>query len=787
MSETSTEPDVPQPRKAFAAFRQRPLIEQLLVAAITIVSIALTFWTLVYTYVRPIVRTKFAVLFFGVAIFLYYLTQALERVENPTDASARTRLTSWMSERQFGLFRRIDAGICVILSIAALTAGYYTYQDYMRLSQDAIVFGFNTTDLYVGFVVIVLTIDATRRAYGLSISLVALASVLYALFGESMPGFLSHPGFSKTDIVTFGAMRISGAFSFIMEVGATWVAVFIMFAGLARAYGALDFILGLGEKIGNNLRSGVVHIAVISSMAMGSITGSAAANTATTGSFTIPMMKRQGVRDDYAAAIESVASSGGQIMPPVMGVAAFLMANIIGVPYARIVQAALIPAVLFYFSTGIAVQFAVLRFGWTTDQVNEGGLLGSLFSLKTMTSVFYFVLAGATFYFLRMEGGLVLLTAAATGLVLAIARVLQATLVSRTDESIISEFFGAARVFFSGAHFGIPMGVLLVTLVVQRLSPMAAGLYTIIALVGTMVIRDQALILDDWVRGSAANTEDNPGASEQYSSYLEEAVYTYLLTMYTTAKGFKDGALDMTPLVGVLAAMGIIISMFTQTGLTSEISVRMVSLGGGVLLVVLLLAMITSILFGLGMPTPAAYILVATLLTSPLKELGVTVITAHLFVFYFAMLSAITPPVAVAVAVGSRIADSGFMTSAKQALRIGAAGFLIPFALVVNDSLVNWSLTATPIATFAVFIGVVALTATTIGYDGWNVLKLPQRFVYLVLSFTAMYAPALGYALGDSLTTMVQLAAAVLALGGFSLSYMSQLPTTGASATGGKD
>jgi TRAP-type uncharacterized transport system fused permease subunit len=204
----------------------------------------------------------------------------------------------------------------------------------------------------------------------------------------------------------------------------------------------------------------------------------------------------------------------------------------------------------------------------------------------------------------------------------------------------------------------------------------------------------------------------------------------------------------------------------------------MVALGGGVLVVVLLLAMITSILFGLGMPTPAAYILVATLLTAPLQELGVTEITAHLFVFYFAMLSAITPPVAVAVAVGSRIANSGFMTSAKQALRIGAAGFLIPFALVANDSLVNWSWTATPVATFAVFAGVLALTATTIGYNGRNVLSLPQRFAYLVLAFAAMYAPATSVVIGNSMATMVQVAAAILTLGSLGLAHLNRSPAT---------
>jgi len=763
MTEPTTEAD--GPRAAITAFRERPVPQQVLSAVITVMAVLLTLGTIFFAYDRPIVRTKFAVAFFGVGVCLYYLSQALTLLEDPTDDDARTALTGWLNDTQYRIVRRIDTVVCLVSALAGLATGGYVYAEYFRLSEQAIVFGFNTTDLYVGMVVVALTIDATRRAYGWSISLVALASVLYALLGSSMPGFLAHPGFSLRDVVTFGAVRISGAFSFIMEVGATWVAIFIMFAGLARAYGALDFILGLGQRAGSHLRTGVVHVAVLSSMAMGSITGSAAANTATTGSFTIPMMQRQGVRDDFAAAIESVASSGGQIMPPVMGVAAFLMADIIGISYVEVIRAALIPAVLFYFSAGIAVHFAVLRYGWTSQETNDGSLLASLFSARTLSMVSYFALLGATFYALRMVLSLGLLSAAgATAGVLLVARFLQAVALGTPDESAGAEFVGSLRRFFDGGHFGIPMAVLLYTLVVMRLSPMSAGLYTVISMVLTMFLRD-AVILIEQSRDESEGTDDGFDAGT-----------AFVRTGYTTFRGFKRGALDMAPLVGVLAAMGVIIAMLTQTGLTSEISVRMVALGGGVLVVVLLLAMVTSILFGLGMPTPAAYILVATLLTTPLQELGVPEITAHLFVFYFAMLSAITPPVAVAVAVGSRIADSDFMVSAKQALRIGAAGFLIPFAMVANDGIVNWTLTGTPVAAFAVFVGVIALTAVTIGYDGRNVLGLPHRLAYLVLSVTALYGPALGPVVGANVAMMAQVVAAVLALAGLGLAHLGRTP-----------
>lgn len=766
MGETKASPEAASPRQTLTEFRGRPTFEQILVALITVIGIGLTMGTVYYAWARPIVRNKFAVIFFGVGVALYYLSKTLDRIETPIDEAERSNLTSRLSDRQFWQFQVVDAAICLISAVTAAIAGGYVAYHFFRLSRRAIVFGFNNTDLYIGLIIVALTIDATRRAYGWAIALVTVVSIAYALLGESLPGFFAHSGFQLRDVATYGAVRIKGAFSFIMAVGATWVAIFIMFAGLARAYGALDFILGIGQKIGQNLRSGVVHVAIISSMAMGSITGSATANTATTGSFTIPMMKRQGVRKDYAAAIESVASSGGQIMPPVMGVAAFLMATIVGVPYVRIIQAALIPALLFYFSVGIAVQFAVLRYGWTTERENEGSIVRSLFSVQAASKMFYLLLLVSSFYAARTVGGLSLLTAGgiATMTLLAV-RFLQAVAFGRSDETAVGEFIGAMSKFFEGGHFGIPMAVLLYTLVIMQLSPLAAGLYMILSMIATMIIRDQ------FMYEPIAETN---GA--EAGSLLEERAATLGRTLFTTLKGFKRGALDMAPLVGVLAAIGVITAMVTETGLTGKISTRMVALAGGVLVVALLLAMITSILFGLGMPTPAAYILVATLLTQPLQDLGVATITSHLFVFYFAMLSAITPPVAVGVAVGSNIADSGFMITAKQALRIGAAGFLIPFALVTNNSLITWTLTGTPISTYAVLVGVVALTAVTIGHDGQHKLGTPRRLVYLALSLLALFAPALGGYVGSSTIMGLQIGGATLALLGLGRTHIERIP-----------
>ncbi|WP_332900168.1 MULTISPECIES: TRAP transporter permease [unclassified Haladaptatus] len=648
--------------------------ERLLSSAIYLIGVVLTIYTFYYAFDRPFVRVRHSNIFLGAGVALFYLYETKKHVFGTDDFKAYRDRDIDHDGSLTGRLRSIigpyDGYLTLVSAALAVVLAAYIEFNFERLQFDAPVLGYSEVDFIVGALIVVLVSDATRRAYGFAITSVVIAAIGYAMAGPWLPGFLGHTGMNWQDVARFGAVGLSGTYGFILGVGTTWVAVFIMFAGMAKTYGALDYILDVGTELGNKLRSGVVQVAVISSMAMGSITGSAAANTATTGSFTIPMMKRQGVRSDFAAAIESVASSGGQMMPPVMGVAAFIMADILQVPYVRILQAGILPALLFYFSVGIAVQFAVLKYGWTTEKSGE------------------------------------------------------------FDRSILRK----------GAHFAVPMVVLIYTLVVLRLTPLSAGLYTSVTMVVTMFVRDLL------VGGPSVDT--------------------LVDTTRKTFEGFRDGAVDMAPLVGVLASMGVIISMLTQTGLAQKISIRMVGLAGGVLISVLLMAMVLSILFGLGMPTPAAYILVVILVAPGIIQIGVPEITAHLFVFYFAMLSAITPPVAVAVAVGSRIADSNFLQTGMQAMRIGAPGFFIPFAFVTNPSLIFWSFPATPLHAIIVFIGVVALVAATTGYDGRHDLGFPHRGAYLALSVITLYAPM----------TLVQIGAGALAFAGLTLAHLDRLP-----------
>jgi TRAP transporter 4TM/12TM fusion protein len=629
--------------------------EKLLSAILYFLGVLLVLYTLYYAFTLQQTRKEFANIFLGISLVIFYLTKIVESdnrpgVELSSQASSTIHASSIESViTKLSLSQRISDNISILYGVFALISivcSFYIAIEFARLRDLAYIHGFSLFDYIIGILLIIVVTDATKRAYGWGVTSVVLMSLGYAFAGPQLPGVFAHSGFSVKQVIEMSSIGLNGVYSFILEVGVTWVAVFIFFAGMARAYGLLDYIMDLGIAFSSRFKTGIVHVAVVSSLALGSITGSAAANTATTGSFTIPMMKEQGVRDDYAAAIESVASSGGQMMPPVMGVAAFLMADILNVPYVRVIQAGLFPALLFYLSVAISIHFLTLKFGWTVE--------------KQRKSV------------------------------------------------------GSQKIL-EGLHFVVPISALLYFLIAMRLTPLSAGTYTILILVATTLVRGQ------------------------YFNGI--GVDSFLDTLKKTIEGLKQGAQDMAPLAAVLASMGIIVDIVTQTGLSQKLSARMVVIAAGVFIVLLILTMITSILFGLGVPTPAAYILVVILVAPSLINFGVRELTAHMFVFYFAMLSAITPPVAISVAIGSQIAHSSFLTTCKQALRIGAPGFLIPFVFIANDDLIYWSAVDTAITLTVVFIGLISITVGMTGYNGRTNIKYILRMMYIAIAAFALFGP----------------------------------------------
>jgi TRAP transporter 4TM/12TM fusion protein len=722
-------------RGALEQFREQSLrgkLTLLFAAFVTVLAVVLTVFAIDYANTLRFTGPEYMIIFFGFGFSLYYLLTVKRYIEGEDDIDYESGLNKWLltgillvtpssvdEQRAKNVLRGVDAVVALAGAALTLFAAWYLWTNFTRLQSTAQILGLRQMDTRVGLVIVALTIDTTRRAYGWAISAVAIGTLLYAYFGQSMPGILQHPGMDLTAIARFSGMNATnGLFSFIFRIGTTWVAIFIMFAGMAKAFGALDYILALGREAEKKLRTGIVQIAVIASMIMGSITGSAAANTATTGSFTIPMMNQQGVREDFSAAIESVASSGGQIMPPVMGVAAFLMADFLNISFVEVLKAGTIPALLFYFSVLVATHLVVLRFGWTSAETGK------------------------------------------------------------IDTQVAKQ----------GVHFLVPMGVLLYTLIWLELSPHAAGLYTILALIGTVFAWE---LLAGWLDVGAllrgADTETT--AAEDKKAGEPRTGYGLLTRLWGVTKqtvdGLRQGAVDMAPLTAILAIMGIIFDVLNRTALPSKLSSQMISisgdlgaaigLGGNVLFFLLLVAMVTSILFGLGMPTPAAYILVAALVAPSLIQFGVQDLVAHMFIFYFAILSAITPPVAVAVAIGARISGASFMGASKQALRIGAVGFLVPFAFVTNPELILWS-AQTPLTLLAMLVAVVAVTIASIGYDGKDVLDPARRVMYLGLALLTMFAPIVGGATDPMVATTLQLGGAGTTLALIVLTQLQRLP-----------
>lgn len=582
------------------------------------VGIAWTTYTIYYAYAFPFRGKRFAAHTLGLGLFLFYLVQIKDKI----DSSSRNIIIVYI----------------LLLSILSGIYTIYIELNFMRLSGSALISGFTTLDYLFAFIIIYIATDATYRAFGRSITIFLLMTYIYAFFGSYLPGILNHPGMSPANLGEVGALDLTGVHGFITVTGTTVVAIFIMFAGIAKEFGILIYVQEVAYEIRKKLKTGIAHMAVLTSLVMGMITGASTANTATTGAFTIPLMKDQGISKEFAAGIESISSSGGQIMPPIMGIAAFLIADILTIPYADVIKSALIPALMFYFVLGYSVQLLIYKKGWLS---------------KEKGNIEYDIL-------------------------------------------------------LNGIHYFIPILLLVYLLIGPRYSPLSAAFYTIAA---TILIKLIELLI----------TEDG------FISWLLES-FTVVL------KGLSQGAKDMAPIVPILASLGIVVAIVSFTGLATRLSVLIASVGGETLILALLITMVSSILFGMGLPTPVAYLLVAVLAAPGIVRLGVPELSAHLFVLYYAMLSAITPPICVALIIAIDIADANFYKTAKQTLRIAAPTFLIPFIFVLNDVLIFWSFETLFVFPLMV-IGLAAMVHSLIGVSLKNSsLIIPTRLLLLAIS-----------------------------------------------------
>lgn len=470
-----------------------------------------------------------------------------------------------------------------------------------------------TMEIAIGIIAGILLIEATRRVIGKALVIIIAVALVYGIWGHLFSGTLSHREFSMMWIVDHLYFTSTGVFGTPLGVSATFIFLFILFGKILEVSGAGKFFIDLSVAGMGQYRGGPAKTAIIASSILGTISGSAVANTVTTGAFTIPLMKKTGYKKEFAAAVEAVASTGGQIMPPIMGASAFIIASYLGVPYMEIAIAAIIPAVLYYLCLFYQVDLRAIRLG----------LVG-------------------------------------------------------LPKKDLPSFWG---VFKKGFLFFIPL-IAIVVMLASGSSPMRAGLYAIIV---TILIAG-----------------------------LSKA------TRISIPKIFK--ALDLGARASIetaiaCAASGLIIGIIGLTGIGLKFSSIIINLSGGVLIVALIFTMITSIILGMGLPTVAAYIVQVPLTIPALITLGVSPMAAHLFVFYFAALSAITPPVALAAFAAAGLAGSEPMKTGMTAVRLGLAAFIVPFFFVYGETLLlvgTWH--AILISVITAIVGILGVACAV---EGW--------------------------------------------------------------------
>lgn len=500
----------------------------------------------------------------------------------------------------------------ILLALASSGSFLYMSFNYKQLISQA--GSYTQFDMTIAIIAIVLLLEACRRVVGLPILIVVSCFIAYAYFGNYVPGYFSHRGFSLQRIATHLYFTTEGVIGTPLAVCSTFIFLFILFGAFLERTGIGQFFIDIANSLAGKATGGPAKVAVIASALQGTITGSSVANTVSSGSFTIPMMKKMGYRPEFAAAVEAAASTGGQIMPPIMGAAAFLMSEMTGIPYSNIIIAAIIPAFLYFTGIMIMVHLEAKRYGLKGLPPEE-----------------------------------------------------------------IPNFF---RLMLGYWYLLIPL-VVLVTMMMTGYTPARAAL---IAIVLSIVV----------------------------SMFRKETRMDFM----TFLGALEAGARNIIGVGVACAVAGMIVGTVTLTGIGLKLANGLLMLSGGNILLALFFTMIASIVLGMGVPTTANYVIMATITAPIVLQLGVDLLPAHMFVFYFGIVADITPPVALAAYAGSAIARSNPLKTGVQATKLAIAAFIIPYIFALNPSLLLIGSEPLDIilVTLTALAGMTGVAAATEGY-----------------------------------------------------------------------
>ncbi len=518
----------------------------------------------------------------------------------PNGARARGRRLGWALD-------------LALMALAVAAVGYLFWNYEYVVTRIYYADPLEPGDILFGSLTVLLVLEAARRTTGWVLPITAVVFLAYAFLGPWLPGLLAHPGFTLELVLDQLYLTTEGIFGIPLAVSATYVIVFVIFGAFLATSGVGQFFTDFATALTGGSRGGPGKVSVVSSTLFGTVSGSAVANVMVDGWLTIPLMKRAGFRPAFAAAVEATASTGGQLMPPVMGAAAFVMAEFTGIPYIQIAKHALVPALLYYVALFLSIHFEALR----SDL--KGVPKAELPSLR--------------------------------------------------------------EVLLRRGHLFLPVFVIL-GFMVAGFTPTYAALWA-----------TAAVVLLSWLR-----RETRMGPRK-------------------ILRALEDGARNTLAVAATCAVAGIIVGVVALTGVGIRFTSLVLAVAGDHLVLALLLTMAAGIVLGMGMPTTPAYIVQAALLIPALIRLGVPEVAAHMFVLYFACLSAITPPVALAVYAAAGIGGARLWESGVEAVKAGAAGFIVPYMFVFGPALL---LIGDPIdvawAIVSATTGAVALAAALRGY-----------------------------------------------------------------------
>jgi TRAP transporter 4TM/12TM fusion protein len=508
-------------------------------------------------------------------------------------------------------------------------------------------------DLAVGTLLAVLIFEGTRRLMGLALPLMCGACILYWFFGQYLPAPFNHRGYGFDQIISHLAYGTEGFYGVPIYVSATYIFLFILFGSFLEHAGMIQLFTDVSLGLFGGTRGGPAKVAVFASGMMGTISGSGVANVVTVGQFTIPLMIRFGYRRAFAAGVEATASMGGQIMPPVMGAVAFIMAETLGVEYAVIVKAAVIPAILYFASAFWMVHL----------EAGKHGLVGMKraeipSAWKALVARWYLVLPLAALVYMLFQG-FTPLYAGSMGLALTVALILGASITLGFSSQVLR------YVFWIG-----------LALVVAAVSRQGVEIVPVTGVVAALVL------VSALTRGGRA-------------------------TLVACRDSLADSSKSALTVGMACAIVGTIIGMMSQTGVGTIFGSWVIGLGAKSLFLALVMTMLLSILLGTGIPTIPTYIITAALAAPALAKLGVPLIESHMFAFYYGIMADLSPPVALAALAAAPIAKENPDKIGWEAMRIALAGYVIPFIFVYSPALMLQA--GDPMAAQLGFYGAVAL------------------------------------------------------------------------------